>query len=185
MNRQTTTPKSYTKEAGLTEAGDKEEAETADLRKAPKNYSSISMGQTLATEPTNVPKRRKPSKRMEVEKKAKLVVHTSWPTQPTQPFQTPQLPYNPPFQPIPAFSYNPYPANWQPPQSKNARLPHQPINRTTREELPPPPPGPPPKQENQNTQNAQSIALPTFGMIMPISGRKTQNKKRGLLLTFD
>ena len=134
MNRQTTTPKSYTKEAGLTEAGDKEEAETADLWKAPKKCSSISMGQTLATKPTNVPKRRKPSKRMEV-----------WPTQPTQPFQTPQLPYNPPFQPIPAFSYNPYPANWQPPQSNNSRLPHQPINRTTREELPPPPLGPPTK----------------------------------------
>jgi len=81
------------------------------------------------------PEKKKTLDRMEVEKKAKLVSHTSWPgssqtynPQETQHYNlipsshaynpTPQAlpsapPFNP-FQPSPAFSYNPYPANWQP-----------------------------------------------------------------------
>ena len=57
------------------------------------------------------PEKKKTLERMETEKKAKMVGHTSWPAPPNQPY-TPTLPtFNPPFQPVPAFSYNPYPTN--------------------------------------------------------------------------
>jgi len=118
---------------------------------------------------------------MEAEKKAKLVGHTSWPNQQTQQFQPPQPTFNNSFQAMPTFSHNPYPINWQPPQQNHPRLPPPPTTQVTQEELPPPPPGPPLKQENQTTQNAQPSALPTFGMIMPISGGSSlefENKKQ-------
>jgi hypothetical protein len=118
---------------------------------------------------------------MEAEKNAKLVAHTSWPAQQTLQFQPPQPTFNPPFQTVPTFGYNPYPINWQPPQQNQPRLPPPPTAQATQEELPPPPPGPPLKQENQTNQNAQPAALPTFGMIMPISGGSSlefENKKQ-------
>ena len=43
------TPKNSTKEAGLIEAEDEEEAKAVDLRKAPKNCSATFMGQMLVT----------------------------------------------------------------------------------------------------------------------------------------
>jgi len=82
---------------------------------------------------------------------------------------------------MPTFGYNPYPINWQPPQQNHPRLPPPPTTQATQEELPPPPPGPPLKQENQTNQNAQAAALPTFGMIIPISGGSSlefENKKQ-------
>jgi hypothetical protein len=118
---------------------------------------------------------------MEAEKKAKPVGHTSWPNQQTQQFQPPQPIFNNSFQAMLTFGYNPYPINWQPPQQNHPSLPPPPTTQATQEELPPPPPGPPLKQENQTTQNAQPAALPTFGMIMPISGGSSlefENKKQ-------
>ena len=43
------------------------------------------------------PEKKKMLERMEVEKKAKLVGHTSWPIQQAQQFQTTQPTFNPPF----------------------------------------------------------------------------------------
>ena len=43
------------------------------------------------------PEKKKTPERMEVEKKAKLVGHTSWPIQQAQQFQTTQPTFNPPF----------------------------------------------------------------------------------------
>ena len=73
----------------------------------------------------------------------------------------------------PMFNYN-YNHNWQPqpnPQTQTIQ--------PTQEQLPPPP-AYPPKQENQTT-NSQPAALPSFGMIMPISGGSTlefENKRQ-------
>ena len=127
---------------------------------------------------------------MEAEKKAKLVSHTSWTGsgQTHNPQQAqhynlipPNHAYNPtpqtlpsappfnPFQPLPAFSYNPYPANWQPSQPTPQVIQPQPSSSNPQESLPPPPPGPPLKEENSNPHQSQPGPLPTFGMIMPIS----------------
>ena len=138
--------------------------------------------------------KKKTLKRMEAEKMAKLVGHTSCPGSANQTYNLPQLsqtynplppnhPYNPtpsmltstsafsvPFQPALAFSYKSYPANWQSPQPNTQRAPPQTRRHNPQEELPPLPPGLPPKQETPNPQQSRSNALPTFGMIMAISG---------------
>ena len=101
--------------------------------------------------------KKKTLNRMEAEKKAKLVGHTSWigssqTHNPQQPQHYNLIPpshaYNPtpqtlpsappfnPFQPLPAFSYNPYPTNWQPPQPNSQRVPSQPPNSNPQESLP-------------------------------------------------
>ena len=68
----------------------------------------------------------------------------------------------------PMFNYN-YNHNWQPqPNPQTQPSQHTTQAQPTQEQLPPPPIHPP-KQENQTT-NSQPAALPTFGMIMPISG---------------
>ena len=59
---------------------------------------------------------------MKAKKKAKLVGHTTWPIQQAQQFQPPQPIFNPPFQTIPTFGYNPYPINWQPSQPNHPKL---------------------------------------------------------------
>ena len=107
---------------------------------------------------------------MEAEKKAKMVEHTNWIAPSNQPYTPTLPPFNQPFQPVPAFSYNPYPANWQPPLQNSQGALSQPPNLNPQENLPPPPPGPPPKEENSNPHQSQPSPLPTFGMIMPISG---------------
>src|SRR6185503_18354011 len=137
----TTTPKNTIKGAGPTGAEGKEEAEAADLRRARRNCFVTFMGKMLATELISVLKRK--LERMEAEKNAKLVAHTSWPAQQTLQFQPPQPTFNPPFQIVPTFGYNSYPINWQPPQQNQPRLPPPPTAQATQEELPPPPPGPP------------------------------------------
>jgi hypothetical protein len=66
------------------EVAAEEEAEVADLRASPKNSSVTSTGLTLIIEQTL----EKTLERMESEKKAKLVGHTTWPQTPqTQPQQ--------------------------------------------------------------------------------------------------
>jgi len=55
------------------------EDEDADLYKARRNYTVTFMGKMLATEPINAQKKKRTLERMEAEKKAKLVGHTSWP----------------------------------------------------------------------------------------------------------
>src|SRR6185437_9905385 len=79
----------------------------------------------------------------------------------------------------PMFNYN-YNHSWQS-QPNPQTQPSQPATQAqpTQEQLPPPPIHPP-KQENQTT-NGQPAALPTFGMIMPISGGSTldfENKRQ-------
>ena len=77
------------------------------------------------------------------------------------------------------FNYN-YNHNWQPqpnPQTQTIQPTTQ--AQPTQEQLPPPP-AHPPKQESQTT-NSQLAALPSFGMIMPISGGSTldfENKRQ-------
>ena len=78
----------------------------------------------------------------------------------------------------PTYNYN-YNPNWQ--HQSTQRQPSQSTTQAqpTQEQLPPPP-GPPPKEENQTTAT-QPSALPTFGMIMPISGGSTldfENKRQ-------
>ena len=66
-------------------------------------------------------------------------------------------------------------------RSQTTQGPPQPTTQATQEELPPPLLGPPLKQENQTSQNTQPAVLPTFGMIMPISGGSSlefENKKQ-------
>ena len=122
---------------------------------------------------------------MEAEKKAKLVGHTTWPQtqqpqqiQYTQPSFVPPQPFTQAYLP-PIFNCN-YNHSWQPqpnPQTQNIQPTAQ--AQPTQEQLPPPP-AHPPKQENQTT-NSQPAALPSFGMIMPISGGSTldfENKRQ-------
>ena len=95
-------------------------------------------------------------------------VHTSF-VRSTPPFTQAYRP--------PMFNYN---HNWQS-QTNPQTQPSQPATQTQpiQEQLPPPPIHPP-KQENQTT-NSQPAALPTFGMIMPISGGSTldfENKRQ-------
>ena len=122
---------------------------------------------------------------MEAEKKAKLVGHTTWPQTPQpQQIQYAQHSFVPPptftqaYRP-PIFNYN-YNQSWQPqpnPTTQNIQPTAQ--AQATQEQLPPPP-ALPPKQESQTT-NSQPAALPSFGMIMPISGSSTldfENKRQ-------
>src|SRR6185312_9831678 len=132
--------------------------------------------------------KKKTLERMESEKKAKLVGHTTWPQTPqTQPQQIQYtqpsfVPPPPPFTQayrLPMFNYN-YNHNWQS-QPNPQTQPSQPATQAqpTQEQLPPPP-AQPPKQENQTT-NGRPAALPTFGMIMLISGGSTldfENKRQ-------
>ena len=102
------------------------------------------------------------------------IVHTTF-VRSTPPFTQAYRP--------PTFNYN-YNHNWQP-QPNPQTQPSQPTTQAqpTQEQLPPPPIHPP-KQENQTT-NSQPAALPTFGMIMPISGGSTldfENKRQRRLL---
>jgi len=122
---------------------------------------------------------------MESEKKAKLVGNTTWPQTPqahqqiqyTQPSFVPPPTFTQAYRP-PMFNYNYH--NWQP-QPNPQTQPSQPSTQAQQnlEQLPPPPANPP-KQENQTT-NSQPAALPSFGMIMPISGGSTldfENKRQ-------
>ena len=122
------------------------------------------------------PEKKRTLERMEEEKKAKLVSHTAWLRPSAPPFPPTSNLYNPTYQPSLAFTYNTYPNNWPPqPQAypKPLPLPPPPSQQQAQEELPPPPSGPPPKQEPQSSQTSQTSALPSFGMIMPISGGST------------
>jgi len=128
-----------TGEADALVAGDEEEVEAKDLRSSQESSSAIFMvGVRSHYKPLSSEK--ETHERMEAEKKAKLVGHTSWPAPTNQPYDPlpPNHPYDPapsmltsppafnvPFQPTPAFSYNPYLANWQPPQSNAQRAPLQ------------------------------------------------------------
>jgi len=102
------------------------------------------------------PEKKKTLKRMESEKKTKLVGHITWPQTPQT--QTPQVQYTQPsFVPTPpfiqtyrppAFNYN-YNPNWQP-QPNPQTQPNQPTTQAqpTQEQLPPP--SPPTKTRKSN-----------------------------------
>jgi len=129
IHPQTTTSLSKGEEY-LTEVKVEAEAEIADLRMSKKkNSSAISMEPTLTTLQTNAPKRKKKLERMEAEKKARMVRHTSWSAPLIQSSNLPQQIYNPVFTHIPSFSYSPYPANWQPPYTITQRTPPQAPNQ--------------------------------------------------------
>ena len=157
-----------------------EEEGDADLRETKKDFCHFH-GTDSDHRTNQCPEKKKTLERMEAEKKAKLVEHTTWP-------QPPQIQYLPP--PPPSFrpayrpstcNYNPYNPNWQHQPAQPQRPPTQPTTKAqNREELPPPPPGLPPKQETQTSSN-QPSTLPTFGTIMPISGGSTldfENKRQ-------
>ena len=97
----------------------------------PRKFFCHFHGTDLDHTTNHCPEKKKTLERMEAEKKAKLVGHTSWPGptnqtyNPPQPNQTynPVVLFNTSFQPTPAFSYNPYPPNWQLSQPNIQRAP--------------------------------------------------------------
>ena len=95
------------------EHGTEEEAKIADLRASPKKLFCHFHGPDSDYRTNQCLEKKKTLDKMESEKKAKLIGHTTWPQTPhTQPPFVPPPPFTQTYRPS-AFNYN-YNPNWQP-----------------------------------------------------------------------